>query len=356
MEDRSHEILSQYELQVYHKFRARGAVILETDRGPKLLQAFTGREQRLYFEDALKRHITAQGCTQIDAFLYNTSGSLLSVNSVGERFYVKDWFDGEECALKREENCLLAVKNLSCLHLAMRQFRPEPPTDAQETAVPPRETQSLPELLSRRAREMKHVRTYIRNKKQKNEFELLFLKLCDTFYEQAAEAVAQLHAESYRILALEAEEGLHLYHGSYNYHNLFLPTQAATAGAAQDAACFLQAASLHAPNPLPTTNFDRAGYGIQLTDFYQFLRKVMEKNDWSIPLGKRLIEAYDHACPLSAQGLSLLRTLLLFPEKFWKITNAYYNNRKSWIPKKNLQKLQMNQEQLSRRCEFIAAL
>lgn len=39
--------------------------------------------------------------------------------------------------------------------------------------------------------------------------------------------------------------------------------------------------------------------GIQINDLYHFIRKTMEKNDWDISLGNKMIETYKKYCDIS---------------------------------------------------------
>jgi len=107
---------------------------------------------------------------------------------------------------------------------------------------------------------------------------------------------------------------------------------------------------------MATTNFDKANVGIQITDLYQFMRKVMEKNDWDLDFGSMILEAYNNILPLSRDEHRLLYILLLYPEKFWKITNFYYNSKKSWVPQRNIQKLIGIVEQKDRKNQFLGCL
>ena len=104
---------------------------------------------------------------------------------------------------------------------------------------------------------------------------------------------------------------------------------------------------------MATTNFDKACIGIQVTDLYQFMRKVMEKNDWDIDFGSMILDNYTRVLPIDKDELKLLYVLLLYPEKFWKITNFYYNGKKSWVPQRNIQKLIGIQEQMEMKKQFL---
>lgn len=188
----------------------------------------------------------------------------------------------------------------------------------------------------KRTRELKRVRGYIREKKQKSEFEVLYLKLCDSYYEQALESLEY-------ISTLEAVKGTFgLCHGSFTYHSLLIPPDFLP----QNTAISL----------FSVTSFDKTAYGMQIIDFYYLLRKTMEKNDWDVPLGTAMIDRYFAQKSETEADYRLLRAQLLFPEKFWKITNYYYNNRKSWIPKKNLQKMFSNHDREPVKAEFLRTL
>ena len=107
---------------------------------------------------------------------------------------------------------------------------------------------------------------------------------------------------------------------------------------------------------IATTNFEKSYIGLQITDLYQFIRKVMEKNDWDILYGNNIIEAYDRIRPLSKDELEVLYVLLLFPEKFWKLTNFYYNGKKVWISGRNIQKLNSIGKQNPKKEMFLQRL
>jgi len=122
---------------------------------------------------------------------------------------------------------------------------------------------------------------------------------------------------------------------------------------------FLSAAGIRrktASANMATTNFDKAYVGIQIMDLYHFMRKVMEKNDWDLDTGSMILDTYNNILPVDKEEQKLLYVLLLYPEKFWKITNFYYNGKKSWVPQRNIQKLIGIQEQTERKKQFLNCL
>lgn len=99
--------------------------------------------------------------------------------------------------------------------------------------------------------------------------------------------------------------------------------------------------------------FDRCHVGVQLSDLYDFMRKVMEKWDWNPRIGLQMLSWYDGVVPLSDDEREYVRLRLSYPEKFWKITNHYYNSRKSWIPDRTKEKLDILIRQEKKKEDFL---
>ena len=61
MEEKSAEFLEKYDFTVYHISRVRGAYVLTTDKGTKLLKEYGGTEKRAFSEQKILQHIRAEG-------------------------------------------------------------------------------------------------------------------------------------------------------------------------------------------------------------------------------------------------------------------------------------------------------
>ena len=100
-------------------------------------------------------------------------------------------------------------------------------------------------------------------------------------------------------------------------------------------------------------DFERCHIDLQMDDLYDFMRKVLEKWDWDVRIGKHILEYYNKILPVSEDELEYLKICLYYPEKFWKIANHYYNSRKSWIPDRNMEKLLKVIGQEEKKEEFL---
>ena len=84
--------------------------------------------------------------------------------------------------------------------------------------------------------------------------------------------------------------------------------------------------------------------------------KLLEKNDWNPALGKSLIGEYEKQRNLGSAELQFLGALLLFPERFWKVTNHYMNSKKAWVSQRDIEKLRKAIGQEKVRLEFAEML
>ena len=320
MGEKELEILTQYDIDVESTRRVRGAVLCETKQGVFLLKEMTFSEKQIPVLYEIHLHLKEQGYENVDMIVKNREGAFVSASEEGTKYILKHWFYGKECDSKKEKDIMSGVENLARLH----QMLVKPSCEAL------REREDLESEFFRHNRELKKVRTFMRDKVGKGEFELLFLKHFDEMYEWADCACSRLQNSGYRTLYVQSEEKGTIAHGDYNYHNVLMT-----------------------PSGIATTNFEHFYRGIQVTDFYYFLRKTMEKNQWDVSLGEEMLEKYNRVRALSKEELWYLAVQIAYPEKFWKAANSYYRSRKAWISAKSLEKLKLAILQTEEKRKFL---
>ncbi len=358
MEDKCQEVLKRYPLKVDNIYRARGAYLLETDSGLKLLKCFEGSRNRALFEHNVKEHLYMQGYDNTDLYVKTLEDDIIAMDPSGCQYIVKNWFWGEECNLKELSQIEMASANLAKLHSLLKEV------ELSKEQIEFNMACNLQETFEKRNRELKRVKSYIRDKRQKNEFEIIYLNFYDEFYEQGIEATKRLLSSDYTEILKECVCQKRVCHGNYTYHNIIMLKNKNEAisktyippGWINRQSIYATDISSQRRKAIATTNFEKSHIGLQITDLYQFIRKVMEKNNWDILYGSNIIEAYDKIQPISKRELEILYVLLLYPEKFWKITNYYYNGKKVWVSGRNIQKLNSIGEQNPKKEMFLKKL
>ncbi len=318
MEDKQDLTIEKYGFQVKNRYRARGAVILDTSDGLCLMREYEKIRGHFDFENEVKEKLFDRDMPLTDRVLPNIEGKLVTEWESGENYVVYRWYKGHSCDYREKGDLILAAENLGMLHRNLKGAAKEP------VAL----EESLPVRYQRRCMEMKRVYRYMKKKKRKNDFELYAMSCFGQFYKKAQIAREELLQSPY--LLRYGEGSRDICHGEYNYHNLIFTAKG-----------------------VATTNFERAGYGMQLMDLAYFLRKIMEKNQWQGDKGRAVLEAYRGIMPLDGESMRFLRTVLAFPVKYWKLMNQYMNGKKSWMSDKNMKKLVGVRELESEKDKFL---
>ncbi len=324
MNDSYLEVLKQYEGEALNVRRGRGAWICEYADGLRLLKEYRGTLKRLEFEDAVLGCLAEQGIERTDRYIRNQEEGLVTAGPDGVRYVLKQWFSERECNLRDRHEVILCTGRIAALH---REFRKIAWQEAWSlgSSLPP----SLSAEMKRHSCEMKRVRNFIRGKRRKTEFELRVMQGFDQYYSQALEAEKGLEPLDQD----KAENRLFLCHGDLDQHHI-LPGN-------RDVA-FIEFSQMH--------------LGQQMSDLYRFMRKVMEKHGWDEFLGNAMLETYDAVLPMSGEDQKYLYFLFLYPEKYWKQLNYYYNANKAWIPEKNVEKLKALESQQDARARFLSRI
>ncbi len=417
MNDRALRVLEQYDMEVRGTRRGRGSWYLDTAGGFRILSEYSASGNRAFFQNSVMGKIRDGGYPNVDVILPNKEGALVSRDWEGNRYVVKEWYAGRECDASNEPEILAAVENLARLHrlmewnaedfsgfakvhesgnrssaltgnggedsgcypqgnqggvssgkgnTAMAQGGAEVQQEVRSfscgetfgeygaaaalggtvsveggaavdlggmdfrrdyTARPP-----LDELCAWNA-QLRKIRSFIRGRHRKSAFEQLFLDNFERYYEQAREAREQLSLFNDRLEALRAAHDGSICHGDYSHHHVLM--------------CGYEIA---------TTNFDRCCFDFQVNDLYRFMRKILEKHDWNVRLGMRMLDTYGRVRAIPWAERKLLYVRMLYPEKFRKLAGAYYGSNKAWISRQYSDKLgRINRQEAARR-EFVRAL
>lgn len=325
MNERGTEVLKQYDLQIINTQKTRGAILCETNEGRKLLKEYRGTVKRLEFEYEVLSSVTEQGYPYVDNYIRNKSGEILSTENGMEKYILKNWFDGRECQVSSRDEVLMAVRQLAILHKMLRNVTPSENWSMGSVETPPLLTE-----YEKHNKELKRARNYIRNKRKKTDFELRVIESYDLFFGQAAEALLGLS----RLMEDEPKlECKYLCHGEFSHHHILFGS---------DYTAIIEFSKMH--------------MDVQLCDLYHFMRKIMEKNNWDLKLADDMLYTYQREVRLERYEMEYLYYLFLYPEKYWKQINFYYNASKAWIPSRHIEKLRDLEDQFEARRKFLETI
>lgn len=335
------EVLEHYDIEVRSTRKIRGAFFCDTAEGIMLLKETKISEQRAPLLYMVLGYLEAGGNVKVDTPLFTKDGDLLVNSRDGRKYMLKKWYKGRECDVRQEREVFRAAETLAVLHRELGRLNRKTDHFADmELTIPDgmqiRSVKGFPggrdpvDEIRRHNRELKKVRSFIRGRGTKNEFEYLFLENFDKMYQLAEQVLIRMRESGCAALCRDSFSGGKLVHGEYNYHNLLVTE-----------------------SEMAVTNFEHVHVGIQAHDLYYFIRKIMEKYIWKQKTGQKILEAYDNIRKLSGEEKEYIGLCLAYPEKFWKTANSYYHSNKAWLPQKYVEKLEIAVRQNEEKRAFL---
>lgn len=312
-------ILEQYDLTVEQVGKGRGTYICSTGEGMKMLVPFRGSPERAEFLRKVLLYLKESGFAA-EQITRTKDGAATACDDLGGRYLLKDMVSGTECNMKNRAELKAAVGQLAALHNLLDVC----PIEIPEFLKSEREEALL--LYEKHSRELVKVKNYIKSRKKKNEFEIKFQENYRSFLDCADKSVRLLKEET---------KGMEyrLRHGEFNQHNV-----------------------VNGEGGWRIIHFETLDYNLSVYDLANFLRKMLEKNNWNEELAMGMIGHYAGIRPLSGAEYKQLYLLLLFPEKFWKLANHYYNSHKAWLSGRDVEKLDKVIAQEESRRRFLENL
>ena len=324
MNDRAVSLFENYDLTIEKTRKGRGAIIAETEHGTVALVEYNGPTENLSMEEMLLNNVSKRFAAPLDLIVRTKEDELFCSDYEGKKYIVKHYVEGPECNVADETACVKAAGALARLHIAMRGV------ELPGGEIFGGKSDNLLEDFDKRTAELVRTRNYIRKSPRKEEFELLFLRSYDRYLEQSSLAYSFLDKECIEALGKKQQCERMIVHGDCTHHNVIFSAKGVT-----------------------FVNFEKMGAHLQTKDVYLFMRKILEKNDWSYELAIKLLSAYEKELTLDKTEKIYLYARFLYPERFWKIANGYLNRRKSVPARRQQEKLESFEQKEEKRQLFL---
>jgi len=303
------EITQFFDIEVFYFMPIRDILVLSTDSGLKCFKRVDYSVETLLFIHGGKEHLVSRGFIDIDRF--NLSKEGLPYVMLNDEIYVlTDWIDARECELENPIELKAATEKLAMMHEASIGY-----TNVPEGARVRDDLGKLLTKFEKRCNEFLRMRKMADKKRSMFDYEYLFTY--SYYFDLAKEALEKLKNSNYLILCDEAREKRGFIHRDYSYHNILYT---------HDGDVYI-------------IDFDYLTYDLRIVDLTSFMQKVLKRIHWDIKTGESILNWYSNVSPLSKDELELVYIILLFPYRYWKTCNRYYNGKKSWSEKAFTNKL-----------------
>lgn len=185
--NRPEQVLEQYDLEVRAVSKGRESYICDTTQGQLLLKEYKGSAERAEFLSAILGHLGGQGLLT-EQVVRTKEDAPIAVVEDETKYMVLTAVSGSECDTRNRADMIAGAEKLAMLHNAAETYSETVP---EFVCNDPNELQ---ELYEKHNRELVKVRNYIRSKKKKNDFEVLFYGQYERFMEKARQVAQELSA------------------------------------------------------------------------------------------------------------------------------------------------------------------
>ena len=302
------EIAEKYNLEIKSIVPLKDVFIISTSKGKMILKKTILSPERIQFIHAVKEHLSENNFTRLDRFLCSTEGIPYLISG-GDSYTLTNMIEGNECNFDNRTEIIKSARLLAEMHKASKGFRPP------ENCIPRDELGKLPLYFNKRLEEIKKLKKTAL--KEKNRFDYMFLQHYDYFHNLGENAIGLITNSIYdRLVKTAKEEGV-LCHHDFTHNNI-----------------------ISNGSELYIINFDYCCFELKVYDIANFLRRKMRKCNWDINEAKVIIDEYRTIEDISEDEFFVMKLILQFPQKFWRVINKYYNSKRGWSEKSFIVKLQ----------------
>lgn len=371
------EVWDNYEIKRKRMFRGKKCLMCESETGEYYGIGVTKcKEGRLYRERFVKEYLQNNGYERVDQLVYNKSEKLFTQDRYHTPYVVRSFFVGSELDVASLSEVKQGAKELARLHQASNgmfqwlcdeekklwqkrrarweadwaeaeleeddekqerlkkslqmRFVPDQFQIPYENVVPLAGDDWLMKQFQKKNRELKRVGDYIQKSTRQSAFIDAYNQCAFMFVKEGTTCVSVLRKVYEENAGLRTELKQGFVHGNYQHHNILK----------DDAGWAL-------------IGFENFRFGPQISDVYDYMRKILEKNEYDFDFAKAILEGYETFVSLTRQDYLCLYLLMYYPDKFWKISNRYYNAKKTWIAPKMIEKLGNVVTQNQQKKEFL---
>jgi CotS family spore coat protein len=312
MEVKMHELENllqeSYDIKINSITNYRDMFIANTNNGKRLIKITTLKPERVCFISEVKEHLINNGFINIDKNNYTNSGKVFITYNY-QTIYMSNYIDGRECNLENKDETIKCARLLANMHKASKGFI------CSEDSKSRSELGKLPSCYKKRLDEIKKLKKNAQKGKLK--FDNLMCQYVDYFYEMGEKAINMLDVSDYYLLVEESEKTKNISHHDFNHHNIFVKNE-----------------------DMYLINFEYCCYDLKIYDLVNLLRRKMRKCEWNINEADRIINEYCKIETLCKSEFELMKIMFMFPQKFWRIVNKYYNSKKGCTEKSYINRLQ----------------
>ncbi|SKA86557.1 spore coat protein, CotS family [Caloramator quimbayensis] len=318
-------ILKYYSIEPEHIEKLRCVYKIKYNNKNYCLKKIRKGNKKILKSLYLIEYLKKNGFINIASYISVREG-LEYIKTKNSIYYMTEWIEGRECNLYDLEELKRASSLLADFHIKSKGFY------SKEAKL-----ENTIKNWSLELRKVKHdilrFKKSIESKRVKTIFDIEYSDGINTVLEFLDLSIEMIDKSNYNDLMKKAKIERCICHDSFYYKNIIVDDSL----------------------KMYLINFDSVVYDIHVYDLAKFIRRILYKRiySWDFNVAKELISSYTQINKLSKEELKVLLSLIIFPQKFWKLGKKRYYKNKKWDEEKYIKKLTRILQYMDNQKEFI---
>lgn len=320
------KVISNYDLDFKSIVKEGKIYKAESSSGIKGLYKIKHRKDKLRNDFYITECLVENGFPNLIRYVKNAYDGLYTKYK-SSYYYIKDWIYGRECDINNLDETLSCVVLLAKFHTSITGKEIDRFINRNS------ETTSLPSTYMKCCNELIRYKRIIANKSVKSDFDLKYGKAIDDFYKQGLLSINLLNKYDYNNMLQKAKKEKQICYGNFSCRNVIIDSS----------------------KSLYLFDFSNISADLRMNDLGRFIRKILsiEEYGWSFKIAQDLIKSYESIIAISKDELAVLFSIIIFPYRFYKLGNKYYESHKKFAIQKYSGKLMKLLAMLNKKQEFV---
>lgn len=298
MEELIYKIVKQFNFKLKFFKKSKYMYICSTDKGIKVIKQTNIDCEKIIFLNDLKKHLCLNGFYHIDN--YNITSSGLPYVNIDDAIYIMTDYnkDGEEYEFCDIFETRRVIETVARLHKATIGFDKSFKTKKNVTIL---------DVFEKKQKKLKDIKRFVNKQKNMSEFDFMFIKNFQYFYEKTQKSIEILKKYNYNDLNLNKQCQM-ICHNNLKEENIIISKE-----------IFL-------------INFENVAQKHYINDLAMFILRYIRKHGKEFLSLNEILDIYNKINPIENKYLPILYAILNFPERYIDICKSFYDKKRSFTP------------------------
>lgn len=295
MENLKSEVFSGFGIKPKSITKSKHCYICRTNFGTKVIQKTTASEKALLLACKIKQELENSGYPIYDKYYISDQGTPFFVFD-NEKYIMTDFKELTEADFSAGLDVIDVIKATALFHKISKNIVVE---NAHNT--------NILNIYKKQLAKFKNIKKNISSKGSFSEFDVIFIKNYDYFFENALNSLYTLNDVLEKFYA--ENENLSICHGLIK-----------------------EETAVRYKNKMSLISFENVSKGLFICDFADIINRYIRKHA-SVALNfETIIETYSEIYPISSCEIEILQAMLKFPAKYIKTCCDFYSKGIPFVP------------------------